>query len=59
MGRSTFVESAKESLGLKARYREVTENEDVHVLREQAAAYRYHFRHEKLVLGEENTVMLE
>jgi len=59
VGRSTFVENVKGSLGLKTRYREVTENEDVHVLMEQAAAHRRHFGHEKLVLGEESTVMLE
>ena len=57
IGRPTFVNQVKESLGLKARYREVLEQEEAHVLKESAAAYMRHLGHEKGILSSENTVI--
>lgn len=57
IGRPRFVEQVKESLGVKARHREIVEQDGGHVLREDAAAYMPHLGHEKFALSEVNTVI--
>ena len=57
IGRPGFVDQVKESLGVKARHREIVEQDEVHVLREDAVAYMPHLGHEKGVLSEVNTVI--
>ena len=57
IGRPSFVNQIKESLGTKARHREVLEQEEAHVLRESAAAYIPHLEQEKGILSSENTII--
>lgn len=58
VGADDFVETIKTKLGIKARYREVDEAGDTHILREPATAYSPNSMQKNTVLREENTVLL-
>ena len=42
----SFLKEVKSCLGIKSRYREIEEQQDVHVLREPTISYTTHFRQE-------------
>lgn len=52
VGRSAFVESIKAELGIKARYRDITESGKAHVLREPLISYNCDFVDKKGVLND-------
>ena len=49
-----FVNTVKSELGLKAAHREVTEQGETYVLREEGEAYRSNFAGENDVVSSEN-----
>ena len=59
VGRLTFITQVKETLGIKAQYRKVGKEEDLHVLREPAGSYNRHYGAEKHVLNDDNKVFLD
>lgn len=59
VGSEHFVEGIKQALGMKGRYREVTQGGDAHMLREPPAAYNRRFGHEMSPLSAINGVLWE
>jgi putative transposase len=59
VGRPGFVESVKQALGSRAQYRETSEVEGMHLLREPAVAYTLDTRPEKAALGDEKPRFLD
>jgi hypothetical protein len=54
VGSLSFVNTVKSELGFKAAHREVTEQGETYVLREESEAYRSNFAGENEVLSSEN-----
>ena len=59
VGSDNFVETIKTQLGIKARYRDIDETGDAHILREPVSAYTSHFVEKKADLKDENSILLE
>ncbi len=59
VGSDHFVQSVKRKLGMKGRYREVSKNGEMHMLREPAVAYSSHFDPEIGLLSVGNGVFWE
>jgi hypothetical protein len=54
VGSLSFVNTVKSELGFKAAHREVTEQRETYVLREESEAYRSNFAGENEALSSEN-----
>ena len=59
VGSEKFVEGIKQALGMRGRYREVSEGGDAYRLRKPPVAYGGHFGHETGLLSAENGVFWE
>ncbi len=57
--RQDFIEDIKEKLGVKAKHREIIENDGVHMLKEPFLPYIGHLEPKMMILSGENTVQLE
>ena len=59
VGSENFIEGVRQALGVRGRYREVTEGGDAHMLREPLVAYDSHLGHKMSALSATNRVFWE
>lgn len=59
VGSEDFVNRIQSALGIRARHREVVQQDDGHTLREARASYGGHFNAKMAVLRAENVVFLD
>jgi len=57
VGRSTFIDDVRDSLGIKARHRSIADYDHSYVLREPLGIYRHHLSAEKADVSGKNTVI--